>query len=111
MFTQPFALDKLGRTDEAMPLYREAVSELRRTTISNPGLFEVYGFRVMCHKALREFDKAIELADHIISLDENDAAAYALKRDVLIAMGDEAGATALRMKVLSLDPNFDFGEE
>ena len=111
VFAKPFALDKLGRAAEAQELYREAVSELRRTTISNPGLFEVYGYRVMCHKALGEYDKALEIADHIISLDEDDAAAYALKRDVLLAKGDESGAEAMRAKVLSLDPDFVFGEE
>lgn len=110
-FTKPFAYDKLDKAEEAQKYYKEAASELRRITIVHPGLFEVYAYRVMTHKGLGDFDEAIDLVDHLISLDENDVAAYALKRDVLLAKGDEAGAAAMRAKVLTIDPDFDFGEE
>ena len=111
IFTKPFAYDKLGRVEEAQALFKEAATALRRITIANPGLFEVYSYRVMAHRELREYDEAIDLADHLISLDENDAAAYALKRTVLLAKGDEAGANEMRAKTLAIDPDFEFGEE
>lgn len=111
IFARPFAMEKLGRVEEAKELYREAAVELRRTTIANPGLVEAYGYRVLCYKALGEYEEALELADHIIALDETVAASYAMKRDVLLAMGDVQGAQTLRAKILTLDPDFDFGEE
>lgn len=110
IFSKPFALEQQGRTEEAHELYLEAAGELRRITIVHPGLFEVHGYRALCHKALGEYDEALRLADHIISLDETDAAAYAMKRDILLAMGDEEEAEKMKKKVISLNPSFEFGE-
>lgn len=102
------ALRELGRTDDARAAFHEAVGVLRRITILNPGLVEVYAYRLMCHKELGEYDKALELADHIIHLAPEDATGYAFKSDVLAARGDEAGAQTQRAKALELKPDFKF---
>lgn len=102
------AMRELGREDEAALAFREATGVLRRITIANPGLIEVYAYRLMCHKELDEFDKAEELADHIIRLAPEDATGYAFKSDVMAAKGDEGQAAELRAKVLDLNPSFKF---
>lgn len=102
------SMKELGRTDEAQAAFREATGVLRRLTISHPGLVEGYAYRLMCHKELGEYDKALELADHLIQLSPDNAAGYAFKSEVLSASGDEEGAAALRAKTLEIDSDFAF---
>lgn len=102
------SMRELGREEDARSAFREAVGVLRRITIANPGLVEVYAYRLMCHKELGEYDKALELADHIIHLAPEDATGYAFKSEVLAAKGDEEGAATMRAKALELKPDFRF---
>lgn len=103
------SMKALGRTDEAKAAFREAVGVLRRITISNPGLVDVYAYRLMCHKELREFDKALDLVDHIIGLAPDNAAGYAFKADILEERGDKHEARRLREKAASLAPQVNVG--
>ena len=106
IFWNASALDELGRAEEARAAYREATRTLRRISIGNPGLIEVYAYRALCHKGLGEFDKAVALCDHMIEVAPGSPAGYSFKADVLAAKGDEAEAEALRAKVLELDPAY-----
>lgn len=98
------SMKELGREDEAQAAFREAVGVLRRITISNPGLVDGYAYRLMCHKELGEYDRALDLADHIIGLSPDNAAGYAFKADVLEAQGNGDEARTLREKAASLGP-------
>lgn len=110
IYYKPFALEKLGRMEEARPLYEEAVGQLRRITIGRPALYEVYAYRTMTYRSLGRHDDALELADYLVSLDDTAAASQALRYEVLKAKGDMAEAAKARARVLSLDPQFKFGE-
>lgn len=109
-FNKAFAMEKVEGVDAAREAYADAALRLRRITIVNPGLYEVYAYRVMAHRSLGEFDKALDLADYLISLDVTAPASYALKSDVLREQGNYDESDKLRAKVLTLDPNFIFGE-
>ena len=107
IFWNAFAAKKLGQ-DTADELLRDAQVHLRRITIANPGIIEAYCYRLQCHKELGEYDKALDLAEHLIRLAPEDAAGYAFKSDVLAAKGDVTGAEQFREKALGLDPSFKF---
>lgn len=102
------SLSELGHEDEARAAFKEAVGALRRITIAHPGLIEVYAYRLLCHKELGEFDKALELADHIIRLAPDDATGYAFKYEVLAAAGRDDEAAQMRARALELKPDFTF---
>lgn len=102
------ALKELGREDEAAAAYKNAVRTLRQITIGEPGLLEVYMYRIACHKELKEYDDALSLADHLLVLSPDDTVGYALKADVYKAMGDETREREMRDKVLAIDPGFEF---
>lgn len=109
-FNKAFAIEKSAGIDAAREAYADAAVYLRRITIAQPGLYEVYAYRMLAHKALREFDQALEIADYLISLDPTAPASYALKSDILRAKGDYDEADKLKARVLQLDPEFRFGE-
>ena len=107
VFWKAYASKKLGSA-EADGLLKDAAGELRRFTIGNPGLVEAYCYRLQCHKELGEYDKALDLAEHIIHLVPQDASGYAFKSDVLEAQGDHKSAAEFRERALKIDPEFRF---
>lgn len=107
VFWRAYAAKRLGK-DEANGLLKDAAGELRRITIGNPGLIEAYCYRLQCHKELGEYDRALDLAEHLIHLAPQDASGYAFKSDVLAAQGDRKAAAEFRKKALAIDPEFRF---
>lgn len=88
IYYKPFSLRMLKRNDEAERLYKEALRIYRRITISEPGNIDAYLFRVLCHKDLKEYDKAMELLDYVLILNSNSSEAHAIKSTIYEEMGD-----------------------
>ena len=97
-----FALDKMGESEKAKQEYKKLTSDFRRATIDNPALYEGYIYRILCHTEIGEYDKALELADYIESVDPDSADANSYRFYIYKKMGDmekaeEAKAAALRL--------------
>lgn len=107
IFWNAYGSHELGR-DDAEALLHDAVRDLRRITIQNPGLIEAYCYRLQCHKLLGEYDRALDLAKHLVHVAPDDASGYAFMSDVLAAKGDDKAAQEWREKALSLDSDFKF---
>ena len=86
-YFKPLALKMLGRTEEAIPLYKEAIEEYRRQTLDDPGNLDAYTLRVMCLKDTEQYDKALELSEYIIGLRPDRAEPRIVKISILEAMG------------------------
>ena len=91
-YYEPFALKKLGRTDESNKLYAEVIDDLRSISLSNPGNLETYLLRALCHTDIEEYDKALDLVDYIIQLKPEVPEPRYQRIAILEAMGktDEA---------------------
>ena len=62
---------------------------IAQATLNNPEIADGYFFRVLCLKELKEFDKANELCDYLLKVDQNSAQFHNLKAEVLYAAGRE----------------------
>lgn len=100
----PFILKKQGHTAEANKEFRKLTSVLRRITVENPHFYEAYMYRVMCHKELGEYEKALELADYIEALDDKSIDAYALKFNIYQSMGNVEKAKEMQAIVERISP-------
>jgi tetratricopeptide (TPR) repeat protein len=91
-YFEPLALKMLGRMDEALPLYKEAINEFRNQSLASPGNLDVYLLRVMCLRDIEQYDKALELIDYVIMLQSERAEPRLLRVSILEALGrnDEA---------------------
>lgn len=70
LYYKPFCLKMLGKEEEAMRYYKEAISIYRLKTLKNPEVAEAYMYRAMCLKDMQEYEEAlkmIELMEHITS--------------------------------------------
>ena len=106
MYYAAHVLKLLGNTDEALKRYKELSIYLRKLSIRVPTFYEVYMYRLLCHKELEEYDKALELADYIENLYPDKADAYAMRYAIYIDMGMTDKAEEQKEKVKLLNPNF-----
>lgn len=105
MYYIPYLWKMQGRNEEANDRFKELVSYFRKLSINNPGFYELYMYRILCHNEIGEFDKALELAEYIENLYPEKADAYALKFTIYSAMGDVEKAKEAKNKAKSINPD------
>lgn len=98
MYTIPLLWKRAGREEEAQTEFRRLARYFRKLTVENPRFHEVYLYRILCHKELGEYDKALELADYVEALDEKRGTAYMMKYDIYKTMGDKEKAEEIIRK-------------
>ncbi|MCI8405781.1 MAG: tetratricopeptide repeat protein [Oscillospiraceae bacterium] len=86
-YFQPLALKMMGRMEEALPLYQEAVSAYRQQSLDMPGNLDAYLLRIMCLRDMEQYEKALELTDYVLQLKPDRAEPRMLRISVLEAMG------------------------
>lgn len=89
IYYRALSLKMLGIEEEAKKHYKEACKLFRAITISSPNNLDAYMFRILCHKDLKEYDKALELLDYVLLLKEDSGEVYAIKASIYKEMGDE----------------------
>lgn len=87
---QPWALDNLGRQAEAEPLYRNAIIKLRNIGLHNAARMDTYMYRALCHRGLKEYQKALDTLDIFEDLGVRNAEVYRFKATLYNDMGDSA---------------------
>ncbi len=97
----------LGQTDAANQRFKELRTEFRKQSIQDPTFYELYMYRLLCHKEIGEFDKALQLADYIENLFPERSDAYALRSLVYTDMGKMAKAAEQRKKAKELNPDLN----
>lgn len=101
-YYEPFALKNLGNIEEADKLFKDSISYFRSISLKDPGNIDSYAFRVMSLRELQEYEKAMELADYLITVNDNLAEAHTLKAMILEDMGRMEEAKTERAKAVSL---------
>jgi tetratricopeptide (TPR) repeat protein len=86
-YFEPLSLKMLGRMDEALPLYKDAINEFRNQSLASPGNLDAYLLRVMCLRDIEQYDKALELIDYVIELRSERAEPRLLRVTILEALG------------------------
>lgn len=106
LFYHAESLLHINREEEAINEFKELKVKFRRSTINDPAFYEGYIYRVLVHKALKEYDEALKLCDYIEALYPEKTDAYSFRYAIYKEMGDGKQAEAQKAKVLEIDPNF-----
>lgn len=86
-YFEPLALKMLGRTDEAMSKYKDAIEEYRRQSLDAPGNLDAYLLRAMCLRDIEQHEKALELISYVVTLQPDRAEPRIVKVSLLEALG------------------------
>ncbi len=73
---------ELGKKEEAEVHYRKATKQLRLLSMSHRTFFECYLYRALAHLKLKEYDKALEMAEYIVDLQPEKADGYVIYADI-----------------------------
>ena len=83
----PMCLLKQGKTEAATKKYKEAISKLRLYSLKNPTEMDAYLFRALCHKDMKEYDKALEVLDYASKIMKDYAPISAIRSNIFKDMG------------------------
>lgn len=92
VYYRALSLKMLGQADESNKHYKEACKLFRALTISDSKNLDAYMFRILCHKDLKEYDKALELIDYLLLLKEDSGEVYAIKSSIYSELGNDEKA-------------------
>lgn len=73
---------------EAKNEYQNSIKKLRMYSLKHPSELDAVLFRALCHKDIKEFDKAIEVLDYALKLKKDYSPAHAIKANVYKDMGN-----------------------
>lgn len=98
----PYCLNKLNKAQEAEEAYKTGVEELRKFSLKHPAAMDSYLYRILCLKELKQYDKALELADYLVMLKDDSSEAHTLRGVILTELGREEEAKKEKEKARSL---------
>lgn len=74
--------------------YMDAVRYFRNISLNDPSRIDAYLFRAMCYKDIKNYEKALESVDYVLTLDPENAQMHQIKGNILSEMeGRSAEAT------------------
>lgn len=104
LYYKALCLKRLGKQEESAFAYKNANALYRLHTLENPAAIDVYLYRAMCLKDMEEYDKALEILDFILGLDDEIAEVYTVKAEIYNALGKKAQSDAQLEKAFAIKP-------
>lgn len=101
----PLSLRLMGREAEALEAYKESITILRLISLKRTTDLDVYLLRAACHRDIKEYSKAHELTDFIITMYPDLAEPHFIKASIYEDAGDKEAAEKERETAKKIDPN------
>ncbi len=96
---------KLG--EDASAFFAETVKELRMACSHNPGMIDLYVYRALCYKELKDFDRAFEMVDYILAVDEELPEALLIRAEINKDLGKMEEYEKDRAEALRRNPKLE----
>lgn len=111
LYFKAYALKMSGDEGKAAIAYREAAKTMQQACAINSGVLDIYIYRAICYRELKEFDKANEMLDYVNAVDENIAETHYVRYLIYVDVEDERANDELN-KAKALNPKVTniFGE-
>lgn len=111
LYFKAYALKMLGSGEKALTAYREAAKTMQQACAINSGVLDLYIYRAICYRELKEFDKANEMLDYVQAVDDKIAETYYIRYLVYLDLNDTRAEGELnRAKALNPEIQSAFGE-
>ncbi len=104
LYYRAFCKKQLGDVEQAVALYKDAVSFYRLETLQNPAAIDIYIYRIMALKDLEQYEDALELSDFVLGVNSEVAEVYVLRSDIFNALGKKTLAEQALTKAYQLKP-------
>lgn len=104
-FYRALSLRQTGKEEEAVAEFKRLTRSLRKLSIDNPESIDIFIYRLLTHNALKEYDKAFELADYLGRVSPDEASVHAFRSLIYKDMGEQENAAAELEMAKRLNPN------
>lgn len=84
------------RAETAKAALEEALKIFRMGCSSTPGFLDLYIYRALCYKALKDYSNAMEMINYVLTLDENLGDAYLIRSEIYKNLNEPEKAEADR---------------
>ncbi|MBU3102396.1 MULTISPECIES: tetratricopeptide repeat protein [Clostridium] len=101
VYYKALCLGKLGKVVEAKAAYEEAIKIFRFASSANPGMLDIIMYRALCYKELKNYDKAFEMVNYLLAIDEDIAEAYLIRSELYKVLNENDKAEADRSTATS----------
>lgn len=95
-----------AKHNDAEAELRTVTKEFRRLTVNEPSFVEGYTYRLLTHKALKEYDEALSLADYLENLFPDRVDGHLFKYAIYKEMNDTEKAEQEKREILNIDPAY-----
>lgn len=111
LYFKAYATKLSGDIAKAESAYREAAKIMQQACSINSGVLDLYIYRAICYRELKEYDKAKEMLDYVATVDENIAEVYYIRYLIYSDLNDDRASSELE-KAKSMNPEVSsiFGE-
>jgi len=101
IYFKALCLSKLGKEVEAKAAYEAAVKIFRFASSANPGMLDIVIYRTLCYKELKNYDKAFEMVNYLLAINEDIAEAYLIRSELYQELNEIEKAEADRATAAS----------
>ncbi len=82
LYYRPFCLKKLGKEEQAVHFYEEAVKLYRLATLKQPEALDAYLYRAMCLKDIEKYEEALDVLEFLDGLGSEIAEIHTIRADI-----------------------------
>lgn len=105
LFFNALALKKSGlNADEK---FNNAIKELRTACSKNPGMIDLYIYRALSYKEIKDFERAYEMVDYILAISEDAPEALLIRAEINKELGKMSEYEADRSEALRRNPKLE----
>lgn len=110
LYFKAFALKKMGESAKADAAYENAAKLMQQACSINSGVFDLYIYRAICYRELKQFDKANDMLDYVEAVDDNIAETHYVRHLIYADLNDERASQELeKAKSMNSDVASLFG--
>lgn len=102
LYFNALATKKAG--NDATNLFNSAIREFRMACSKNPGMIDLYIYRALSYKEIKDYERAYEMVDYILAISEDAAEALLIRSELNKDLGKMAEYEADRNEALKRNP-------
>ena len=93
--------------ENAAKMFENAIKELRQACSQNPGVVDLYIYRALCYRELKNYERAYEMIDYILALDITSAEALLIRSELNKDLGKMKEYEKDRKEALARNPKLE----
>ncbi len=102
LYFNALATKKAGK--DATMLFNSGIREFRMACSKNPGMVDLYIYRALCYREIKDYERAYEMVDYILAISDDAPEALLIRSEINKDLGKMAEYESDRNEALKRNP-------